>query len=694
MTFLLPLRSLHAGEAAMGDKSLGDATVSRDDYALQQSVVASLSQHALIGGDPQKLLEEATRLVRQTLRIDYATVTELRPDRETLIGRAGAGWEPGAVRAMIAEAGARSHAGYALLLNAPVVVTDFRSERRLQSAIAEQWGLRSGVTIVIHGRDRPYGVLSAHHRQERQYSHDEVNFLQSVANILGLAIEQSQSERELRASERYFRSLIEDTSDLIAVMATDQRFQFVSASVEKILGYKGEELIGKSALDLCHPDDRGAVGDTLRRIALQGAEERMLHSRIRHKDGSWRVLEWSARPALDIKGERCLVGNARDVSARERMLEDLRESERRFRGIFDSGQDAIVIATPGDGRTVDVNSAFSRVYGHSREQVLGKDPRELALFVDSAEYRRFGRELLERGAVNSFEADLRTRDGRTVPTLLSAMMVDLGVGPRVVTVLRDITERRAADIELASARDAALESTRLKSAFLANTSHEIRTPLNVILGYTDLVGEHLANIGDHTQDTYLEALGRAGRRLLTTIQQILDYSRLEAGALALNPSAIALAPFIEDQAHDLGVLADEKGIKLRLEIAEAEAIIRFDEYCLQTALTNLLQNAIKFTDRGEIVLGLDRDSTGALKLEVRDTGIGIDNDYLPRLFEPFSQEQTGHSRRFEGAGLGLAFARKCVELGGARISATSRKGEGSTFTIEFPRGCEIRRRRA
>jgi signal transduction histidine kinase len=141
------------------------------------------------------------------------------------------------------------------------------------------------------------------------------------------------------------------------------------------------------------------------------------------------------------------------------------------------------------------------------------------------------------------------------------------------------------------------------------------------------------------------------------------------------------------------VLAAEKGLELRLEIAEPDAIVRFDEYCLQSALTNLLHNAIKFTDSGEIVLGLDRDGTGTLKLEVRDTGIGIDDAYLPRLFEPFSQEQVGHSRRFEGAGLGLAFARKCVELGGGRIFAASRKGEGSTFTIELPRTCEIRRRR-
>jgi PAS domain S-box-containing protein len=547
--------------------------------------------------------------------------------------------------------------------------------------------------VVIDGREHPFGVLIVHDTQPRWFSRDEVNFLQSVANILGLAIEQNRTEYELRASERYFRSLIEDTDDLIAVIDPGHKYQFVSASAERILGYRVEEWVGRSTLDWCHSEEREAVAEDPRHIAEHGAKARVLRARLRHKDGSWRVIEWSGRSALDIKGAPCVVATGREVTARERMLNELRDSERRFHGIFDSSHDAIVIATPDDGRIVDANSAFSRIYGYSLEQALGKDPKALALFANPEDYRRFTRELRERGALSNFETDLRAADGRTIPTLLSSVMVDLGVGVCVVSTLRDISERRAADVELARARDAGLESTRLKSAFLANTSHEIRTPLNPILGYTDLVGEHLADLGDHTQDAYLDALGRAGRRLLKTIQQILDYARLEAGAVTLNPSAIALAAFIEDQARDFNLLAAEKGLKLRLDIAESDATVRFDEYCLHSALNNLLQNTIKFTHRGEIVLGLDRDAGGALRLEVRDTGIGIDHDYLPRLFEPFSQEQAGHQRRFEGAGLGLAFARRCVELGGAQISAASRKGEGSTFTIEFPPACEIRRRR-
>ena len=151
--------------------------------------------------------------------------------------------------------------------------------------------------MVIHGREHPFGVLAIHDMQPRQYSHDEVDFLQSVANILGLAIGQSETEEEVRASERYFRSLIEDTSDLIVVMDLEQqvpvrqRFQRKGFSATKV-----EELVGRSTLDLCHPEEREAVTQNLRRIAEQGAEERMLRSRIRHKDGSWRVVEWSAAP--------------------------------------------------------------------------------------------------------------------------------------------------------------------------------------------------------------------------------------------------------------------------------------------------------------------------------------------------------------------------------------------------------------
>src|SRR4029077_14514043 len=134
-------------------QDIKDASSARDDYALQQSVIASLSQHALLGGSLQQLFDEATLRARESLQTSYAILMELRPDHETLVGRAGSGWEADVVRKIVAEAGTRSDAGYAMLVNAPVIVTDFSSEQRLRSLIAERWGLQSGVTVVIHGRE-------------------------------------------------------------------------------------------------------------------------------------------------------------------------------------------------------------------------------------------------------------------------------------------------------------------------------------------------------------------------------------------------------------------------------------------------------------------------------------------------------------------------------------------------------------
>jgi GAF domain-containing protein len=149
----------------MVDQDIKDASSARDDYALQQSVIASLSQHALLGGSLQQLFDDATRRARETLGVSHSTLLELRSDHETLAGTAGSGWDADVVRTIVAEAGARSHAGYALLVDAPVIVTDFSRERRLRSSIAERWGLKSGVTVVIHGRERPFGVLAIHDTQ-------------------------------------------------------------------------------------------------------------------------------------------------------------------------------------------------------------------------------------------------------------------------------------------------------------------------------------------------------------------------------------------------------------------------------------------------------------------------------------------------------------------------------------------------
>ena len=236
---------------------------------------------------------------------------------------------------------------------------------------------------------------------------------------------------------------------------------------------------------------------------------------------------------------------------------------------------------------------------------------------------------------------------------------------------------------LERALDAALEASRVKSAFIANTSHEIRTPLNIITGYVDLIGEHLAAQNDESLKEYMEGTRRACSRLLRTIGNMLDISKIEAGALDLAPTQLEIGPWLKRLLADFRAMAEQKGIALTCTIEAPDASVVFDEYCLTQALTNLLDNAIKFTGRGSVTCRLYRESDGTLCLEIRDTGIGISEVYLPHLFEPFSQERSGLARRFQGSGLGLALTRRYLELNGARISVKTEQGQGTTFTIQF-----------
>jgi len=244
-------------------------------------------------------------------------------------------------------------------------------------------------------------------------------------------------------------------------------------------------------------------------------------------------------------------------------------------------------------------------------------------------------------------------------------------------------QARSHQRELSAARDAALEASRLKSAFVANMTHEIRTPLNVILGYADLMAERLAELRDESGLEYGEPIHRAGQRLLDTIGAVLDLSRIESGAFELKPTTIALADMVERHVQDLSVLARKKGIELACQIDEADAQVIFDEHCLSNTIINLLQNAIKFTDRGGVTVRVFRDRAGVLSLEVRDTGRGIDAAYLAHLFEPFSQEDHDSLPAHEGAGLGLALVKRYVEFNRARIAVESVRNSGTTFTVRF-----------
>jgi signal transduction histidine kinase len=218
-------------------------------------------------------------------------------------------------------------------------------------------------------------------------------------------------------------------------------------------------------------------------------------------------------------------------------------------------------------------------------------------------------------------------------------------------------------------------------------SHEIRTPLNVILGYGELLGERVREVGGPSDIEMVEAVERSSRRLLDTVSGVLDLARLETGDFSVRPTLVELGSLAREVLADYRREGERKG--LALSVREEERVsVRADRYCLRNALARLVDNAIKFTPEGRVELRLWRDPSGDVCLDVVDTGIGIDDSYRPHLFEPFSQASTGSTRRFEGAGLGLALARRYLERTGASLEVWSRSGAGSIFRIRLPRTSE------
>ncbi|MDX1431149.1 MAG: PAS-domain containing protein [Gammaproteobacteria bacterium] len=286
------------------------------------------------------------------------------------------------------------------------------------------------------------------------------------------------------------------------------------------------------------------------------------------------------------------------------------------------------------------------------------------------------------------------REGRTDPqesqlangTILKRRCISLADGGRMLTYF-DITELKRAQEELRLARDEAEEATRAKSRFLANMSHELRTPLNAVIGITELLKEEAQDEANENLIEPLQRIGAAGRHLLNLIDNILDLSKIEANRLEIQIDEFDVSQIIEDVVTTIEPLAAQNRNRLRVECADDLGTMRSDDTKVRQIMLNLLGNACKFTEQGEVALEVRRvteNGAGWLDMRVTDTGIGMDEKQLKRLFEEFGQGDAATTRRFGGTGLGLVISQRLCTILGGDISVTSRLGEGTTFTVRLP----------
>ncbi|ANB72218.1 hypothetical protein AYM40_07450 [Paraburkholderia phytofirmans OLGA172] len=393
------------------------------------------------------------------------------------------------------------------------------------------------------------------------------------------------------------------------------------------------------------------------------------------------VLELLAsQAAISLENALLYADLKQENSERKRAEEALREREARIRRLGDSNIIGLLYFDVA-GNVTEANDAFLQIGGHSRQDLLSG--KVSWANVTSPEYRgidaRAIEELRQTGTCQPFEKEYIHKDGRRVPVLIGAALLE-GSQENGIAFVLDLTERREAEAERA-ARRAAEAANQAKSAFLASMSHELRTPLNAILGYAQILQRSEALREREIES--LNVIRQSGEFLLTLINDTLDFARIEVDKLDLSLSDIELVQFLRLIADIINVKAEQKGLNFICDIAaDLPSGIRADEGRLRQVLLNLLANAVKFTDRGDVSLQVRFSPPNRLRFAVQDTGIGVRADQLDIIFQPFEQV-SDPQRRLGGAGLGLAISRRFVQLMGGDIQVTSQVGAGSTFWFEL-----------
>jgi PAS domain S-box-containing protein len=509
--------------------------------------------------------------------------------------------------------------------------------------------------------------------------------------------ERKRTEEALRESEARYRAVIENQSEFIVRWKPDGRRIFVNEAYRRYFKLTPEQDLSMSFMPLVAEEDRPAVGAKITRlISGDVRSERDIHRVIR-PDGSLGWQEWVDQAIYDERGQVVEIQSVgRDITERKQTQDALADSEAELRALFAAMNDVVLV--------IDCHGVYQKIAPTNPtllykppEELLGKSLRDVFPAERAETFINTIQQVVETQKTARIEYELEI-DGR-------AIWFDASISPmeaeRILWIARDITDRKQAEErlrqlneeleqrvakrteELAAAMTRAQESDRLKSAFLATMSHELRTPLNSIIGFTGVILQGLAGPLNEEQTKQLNMTHASAHHLLALINDVLDLSKIEAGQLEIVKRPFDMRQAIENVLRVVQPLLQKKDLLLRTSIGSNVGIINQDRRRVEQVLINLVNNAIKFTERGEVNIECQiRD--GWLETCVRDTGMGIKPEDMHKLFKPFQQIETGLARSHEGTGLGLSICRYLVTAMGGEITVESQWGVGSTFTFTLP----------
>lgn len=557
-------------------------------------------------------------------------------------------------------------------------------------------------------RDRGFPILD---RSGRVYR---------IAGIAEDITDRTLLEQSKRSREEWYRSLVENISEIYFVVDKDGMITYCSPNMELLTGYAAGEVLGGSFAKLiAHQDRRRVVRFFLERTK-DGTLDATIEFRGRKKDGT---LEWVEQSTRVIRDPAGAVIEYRNVVRNIRERKKVEEQLRLLAHAVESTSELICI-TDMEDRFTFANRSFLTAYGYELYELVGRRPDVVGSPKNPQKTTQSIYEATRKGGWKG-ELINRRKDGTEFPIFLSTSLIrnEDGVPIALMGVARDITEEkkvieeirgmasrleqrvleRTAELalqknelsrvneqlerlidQLQEAKTRAEEANRVKSQFLANVSHELRTPLNSIIGFANVLLKNKQKHLSPQETDYLEKILGNGKHLLNVINQMLDLSKIETGRTDLELTTIFVGSLIQQTIAELQAQTPD-GVEVKTEIPNQIAPLRTDYGKLKQVLINLLANALKFTTSGTVTVRVVTHSLTAqpVRIDVEDTGIGIPAGKLGMIFEAFQQVDNSHSREYEGTGLGLTISRALCGALGYRLEVKSEEGKGSVFSIDL-----------
>jgi PAS domain S-box-containing protein len=655
--------------AASADEARAASRRSLQEKMAQESAIAAFGQRALEQWDVARLGDEAVELIRGVLGAEGCSIFELLPDGRHVMRthRVGPGAALDSRPVPLADMPLAQHA---LETGEPLVIEDVASSEYSQSGLVARFGTTSSLNLPIFGKQHPFGVVGVYSAGQRKFSTADIDFIRTIANLYAQALSRDRAEKELRRSEEYYRSLLENVTDVVSVLEPDGTLLFTTSAVEKLLGRASRSVVGVNILRFhdpaCVARLRAAYAAAMARPGRPVAVE----SRVRREDGSWMDCEISVQATTGLTGRPVLISTMRDITERKRI-----ERERSLLALIVESSDDAITARDPNGLVTFCNPAAERAYGYKASEVIGRQRDTFELPEQAAEMRERFAEVIRSGRSQRLETKRRRKDGTLVEVSVNAspLLDPDGTVIGFAAISSDITERKLAE----RARELARSNAEMEE-FAYVAAHDLKEPLRVMGLYAQLLKQRLARTADAETVKFLGYIEDGARRGQALNDALLTYARVAPKAAVLQP--------VDCFAVLTDVLQD-----LRAAIEAAKAVISYDPLptivadrtLLGHLFQNLISNAIRFRSQAppQVRIGARRQGSEWLFV-VRDNGIGIDAQYQSRIFDMF---QRLHPRdEYPGTGVGLSICKKAIEKLGGRIWVESQPGKGSSFFFTIP----------